>query len=98
MSVEYDTYEFTAILFVWQPDLVSTTFPARKLMADLSFASALSRLKDMDGTLIDSTLAVEGAWATFAKTYTHFDIHEILKSESYLARIDEYDDSHRLGV
>lgn len=35
----------------------------------------------MDGTLIDSTLAVEGAWASFAETYPHLNVKEILKSE-----------------
>lgn len=34
----------------------------------------------MDGTLIDSTAGVVGAWETFAKSYPGIDVQEILSS------------------
>lgn len=34
----------------------------------------------MDGTLVDSTTGVIGAWATFAKTYPGLDVETILHS------------------
>jgi hypothetical protein len=34
--------------------------------------------KDMDGTLVDSTAGVEGAWSSFAETYPHLNVQEIL--------------------
>ncbi|KAK0231001.1 HAD-like domain-containing protein [Armillaria fumosa] len=37
-------------------------------------------LFDMDGTLVDSTAGVEGAWEVFRQTYPSIDIHEILSS------------------
>jgi len=37
-------------------------------------------LFDMDGTLIDSTVGVIGAWTTFAKTYPNLDVETILHS------------------
>jgi glycerol 3-phosphatase-1 len=38
-------------------------------------------LFDMDGTLVDSTAGVIGAWETFAETYSGLDIPKILSSE-----------------
>lgn len=35
----------------------------------------------MDGTLVDSTAGVVGAWTAFAKTYPGIDVHEILSCE-----------------
>lgn len=37
-------------------------------------------LFDMDGTLIDSTPGVVGAWELFAETYPGIDVQEILES------------------
>lgn len=37
-------------------------------------------LFDMDGTLVDSTAGVVGAWETFAKTYPGLDVTNILSS------------------
>ncbi|VDB85265.1 unnamed protein product [Peniophora sp. CBMAI 1063] len=37
-------------------------------------------LFDMDGTLVDSTAGVEGAWSEFAKTYPTIDVHDVLSS------------------
>ncbi|KAK0206335.1 HAD-like domain-containing protein [Desarmillaria ectypa] len=37
-------------------------------------------LFDMDGTLVDSTAGVEGAWEVFRQTYPSIDIHEVLSS------------------
>lgn len=34
----------------------------------------------MDGTLVDSTTGVIGAWATFAKKYPGLDVKTILHS------------------
>lgn len=34
----------------------------------------------MDGTLVDSTTGVIGAWETFAKTYPGLDVKTILHS------------------
>lgn len=38
------------------------------------------RLFDMDGTLLDSTAGVVGAWEKFKETYPGIDIHKILDS------------------
>lgn len=35
----------------------------------------------MDGTLVDSTAGVEGAWALFKEKYTDIDIRHVLSSE-----------------
>jgi beta-phosphoglucomutase-like phosphatase (HAD superfamily) len=37
-------------------------------------------LFDMDGTLIDSTAGVVGAWEIFAQSYPHIDVKDILRS------------------
>ncbi|GJE84272.1 phosphatase [Phanerochaete sordida] len=37
-------------------------------------------LFDMDGTLVDSTAGVVGAWEVFSQTYPHIDVHDILSS------------------
>ncbi|KAK0498573.1 HAD-like domain-containing protein [Armillaria luteobubalina] len=37
-------------------------------------------LFDMDGTLVDSTAGVEGAWEVFRQTYPSIDIREVLSS------------------
>lgn len=36
----------------------------------------------MDGTLVDSTQGVVGAWQTFRETYPDIDVHHILSCES----------------
>ena len=40
----------------------------------------LYRLFDMDGTLVDSTAGVVGAWHTFKETYPDLNVEEILNS------------------
>lgn len=35
----------------------------------------------MDGTLVDSTAGVQGAWETFAESYPGIDLREILSCE-----------------
>jgi len=57
-------------------------------MAENSCHDFKGLLFDMDGTLIDSLLAVEGAWAAFAVTYPHLRIQEILKT-SHGVRTEE---------
>ncbi|KAK7470445.1 DL-glycerol-3-phosphatase, variant 2 [Stygiomarasmius scandens] len=37
-------------------------------------------LFDMDGTLVDSTAGVQGAWEVFKEKYPHIDIYDILSS------------------
>jgi len=37
-------------------------------------------LFDMDGTLVDSTEGVVGAWETFKETYPDIDVHAILST------------------
>ena len=37
----------------------------------------------MDGTLVDSTAAVECAWEAFAETYTGLDVQKVLESASH---------------
>lgn len=48
----------------------------------------------MDGTLVDSTAGVVGAWSLFAKAYPGIDVHEILSCEDsfgfYLVHISHY--------
>jgi beta-phosphoglucomutase-like phosphatase (HAD superfamily) len=41
-----------------------------------------SSLFDMDGTLVDSTVGVVGAWNAFKQTYPDLDIEHILNSIS----------------
>lgn len=40
-----------------------------------------SSLFDMDGTLIDSTAGVEGAWKEFQKTYPHINAEHVFSCE-----------------
>ncbi|OBZ77173.1 Sugar phosphatase YfbT [Grifola frondosa] len=40
----------------------------------------MNSLFDMDGTLVDSTEGVVGAWELFAETYPGLDVHDILSS------------------
>jgi beta-phosphoglucomutase-like phosphatase (HAD superfamily) len=35
----------------------------------------------MDGTLVDSTAGVEGAWHEFSISYPDIDVHDILSCE-----------------
>lgn len=51
--------------------------PPRKVF-DLT---VLSRLFDMDGTLVDSTAGVEGAWELFKEKYPDINIKDVLSSE-----------------
>ncbi|KAJ7590890.1 HAD-like domain-containing protein [Mycena floridula] len=45
-------------------------------------------LFDMDGTLINSTSGVEGAWHVFKETYPDIDVHNILSSAHGVRTID----------
>lgn len=45
-------------------------------------------LFDMDGTLVDSTQGVVGAWHHFAKTYPGLNVEEILSSTSHPLSIE----------
>ncbi|KZV66673.1 HAD-like protein [Peniophora sp. CONT] len=45
-------------------------------------------LFDMDGTLVDSTAGLAGAWEEFAKTYPGIDVHEILSSAHGVRTVD----------
>jgi len=47
-----------------------------------------SSLFDMDGTLVDSTPGVIGAWESFAKTYRHLNVPEILPQVHGVRTID----------
>lgn len=42
-------------------------------------------LFDMDGTLVDSTAGVEGAWDLFRETYPSIDVQNILSCEHCIA-------------
>lgn len=42
----------------------------------------------MDGTLVDSTAGVEGAWEVFRQTYPSIDIHEVLSSAHGVRTVD----------
>ncbi|KAJ3576188.1 hypothetical protein NP233_g600 [Leucocoprinus birnbaumii] len=42
-------------------------------------------LFDMDGTLVDSTAGVVGAWETFKESYPDIDVSEILSCEHWLS-------------
>ncbi|KAG9121134.1 hypothetical protein FRC07_003033 [Ceratobasidium sp. 392] len=50
--------------------------------------TAKALLFDMDGTLVDSTAAVEGAWATYGQRYPHLDIPNILKTSHGVRSVD----------
>jgi glycerol 3-phosphatase-1 len=41
-------------------------------------ANVSNSLFDMDGTLVDSTAGVIGAWQTFANSYPDIDVQKIL--------------------
>ncbi|KAF7332251.1 hypothetical protein MKEN_00106300 [Mycena kentingensis (nom. inval.)] len=45
-------------------------------------------LFDMDGTLLDSTAGVEGAWAVFKRSYPGIDVEEILSSAHGVRTVD----------
>ncbi|KAI6135012.1 HAD-like domain-containing protein [Pisolithus croceorrhizus] len=45
-------------------------------------------LFDMDGTLVDSTAGVVGAWETFAKTYPGLDVANILSNSHGVRTVD----------
>lgn len=42
-------------------------------------------LFDMDGTLVDSTAGVVGAWNNLRKSYPHLDVENILSCQSLLS-------------
>ena len=53
--------------------------PLRLLLAaDAAVSCGSYRLLDMDGTLIDSTGGVAGAWEVFARKYPGLDVPTIL--------------------
>ncbi|KAF8165520.1 HAD-like domain-containing protein [Crassisporium funariophilum] len=45
-------------------------------------------LFDMDGTLVDSTAGVVGAWELFRQTYPTIDVHHILSSSHGVRTVD----------
>ncbi|KAI5124950.1 hypothetical protein M0805_007377 [Coniferiporia weirii] len=45
-------------------------------------------LFDMDGTLVDSTKGVIGAWNTFKETYPHLNVEEILSTAHGIRTVD----------
>ncbi|KZT62081.1 HAD-like protein [Calocera cornea HHB12733] len=45
-------------------------------------------LFDMDGTLVESTPAVVGAWETFQKSYPHLDLTEVLQNSHGIRTIE----------
>lgn len=45
-------------------------------------------LFDMDGTLVDSTAGVVGAWETFQESYPEIDVGKILKSSHGVRTVD----------
>jgi len=45
-------------------------------------------LFDMDGTLVESTPAVIGAWEEFSKTYPHLDLTEVLQHSHGIRTIE----------
>ncbi|KAJ2916456.1 hypothetical protein MD484_g4021, partial [Candolleomyces efflorescens] len=45
-------------------------------------------LFDMDGTLVDSTAGVEGAWHEFSISYPGIDVHDILSSAHGVRTVD----------
>ncbi|KAJ7737858.1 HAD-like domain-containing protein [Mycena maculata] len=45
-------------------------------------------LIDMDGTLVDSTAGIEGAWEVFKKSYPDIDVKKILRSSHGVRTID----------
>ncbi|KAF9472960.1 HAD-like protein [Pholiota conissans] len=42
----------------------------------------------MDGTLVDSTAGVVGAWHLFSESYPHIDVHDILSSAHGVRTVD----------
>ncbi|KAF8603562.1 HAD-like protein [Ceratobasidium sp. AG-I] len=50
--------------------------------------SAKALLFDMDGTLVESTAAVIGAWETFGQRYPHLDIPSILQTAHGVRSVD----------
>ncbi|KAF9057968.1 HAD-like domain-containing protein [Panaeolus papilionaceus] len=45
-------------------------------------------LFDMDGTLVDSTAGLEGAWHLFRESYPTIDVHDILSSSHGVRTVD----------
>lgn len=45
------------------------------------FADVTSSLFDMDGTFVDSTAGVVGAWELFRQSYPTIDVQDILSCE-----------------
>jgi len=45
----------------------------------LPMLTCCGSLFDMDGTLVDSTAGVVGAWKTFKKSYPDIDVNQILE-------------------
>ncbi|KAF7967929.1 hypothetical protein HWV62_32507 [Athelia sp. TMB] len=48
----------------------------------------LSKLFDMDGTLVDSSAGVVGAWELFAKSYPGIDVQDILSAAHGIRTVD----------
>ena len=64
-------------------EMSDTVFSADAMCAwtviTLSMLTRSGSLFDMDGTLVDSTAGVVGAWETFRESYPDIDINKILK-------------------
>ena len=61
-------------------DAMYLSMSSRLLFADFDFDFDFS-LFDMDGTLVDSTAGVKGAWNLFRETYPTIDVDYILSCE-----------------
>ncbi|KAJ7068483.1 HAD-like domain-containing protein [Mycena amicta] len=53
-------------------------------------------LFDMDGTLVDSTAGVEGAWDVFKRSYPDIDVADILSSSHGVRTVDNL--RHHCGI
>lgn len=54
---------------------------AERLTVFVPSLTVVNSLFDMDGTLVDSTQGVIGAWQIFSQTYPGLNVKEILNSE-----------------
>lgn len=88
--------------FVLTPTMADTTLHFDALYVGLCALRCLRlivpapRLFDMDGTLVDSTDGVVGAWELFAESYPHIDVHDILSCGYSVHRRPPHSDLPRL--
>ncbi|KAK2466102.1 hypothetical protein APHAL10511_001744 [Amanita phalloides] len=66
----------------------SNTRSTRYFMSPTASFAADAILFDMDGTLVDSTAGVIGAWQFFAQSYPDLDVHDILSSSHGVRTVD----------